>query len=198
MLLCGIPVKQGSSQGISVLIHGVSAHWKCDQETNDSIASVFSCFLCLVQVKCYQTWLFCLQKNIREQRTALADEHFLLKGEQCLSYSLNERQLFWGEEMALVLKALCWGLTLTKGFLQRQYISFTLWIIDGVHNFNLFLRSSHKNKFCMYNSFLQTPELIAMFPGSLCPCFLISLYLSTSRDLPCPLFCGRAGNHWVL
>lgn len=67
--LCGISVKQESSQGRSVLICGVPAHSKCDQETNDNVTSVFSCFGCLVQVKCYQTWLFCLQKNIREQWT---------------------------------------------------------------------------------------------------------------------------------
>lgn len=51
-------------------VPGVPAHWKCDQETNNTIAHVLSCFLCLVQIECYQTWLFCLQKNIREQWTA--------------------------------------------------------------------------------------------------------------------------------
>lgn len=107
-----------------------------------------------------------------------------LKEEQWLSYSLNERHLFWGHEMPLVLKAPCWGLTLTKWFLQRQYISFTSWIFDDVHHFNIFLRSCNKNNFCTYNSFLQTRVTQAVFPVSLCPCSLISLYLSTSWDLP--------------
>lgn len=95
----------------------------------------------------------------------------------------------------------CWrphaeGWDWQSDFYKEQYISLTSWIFDCVHHFNIFLWSCNKNQCYMYKSSASTTINQATFP--LCSFSLISLYLSTSRDPPCPLFCGRTRNHWVL
>lgn len=160
----------------------VSQPTESDQETNDTISSVLSCFQCLVQVKCYQTLLFCLQKNVREQWTACGRRAFLIWKK---SIYFGAMKWHW-----------CWRPRAESWHWQRDFYkdSIILSLCEYLIVFIIliFLWSCNKNKFYMYNTRIYQ----GMFP--LCPCSLMSLYLSTSRDLPCPLFCSRTGNHWVL